>query len=146
MQLQRYEDSAPDVLELDSLRNHFEPFVRAQMSQTDPKAATSGIASMPSAALRRSKLFRDVPVLSTDPRLLGRSRARPGAARKEGEVFKPYEARTSWTSGANSRGEGVVSRRDEGRIEWTQGMKSVEQATSLDQRWTSPWDQPVRAK
>lgn len=157
VQLQKHEDSAQDMLELERLREHFDPFLRSQTSSSGGPAqsmlpSTGSTATLAaSAALQSSNLLRDVPSLANSryaSSLLGlSSRGARKAAGAHREELPEYEAVNSWTSGRATGGQlGVMGVREEGRRELVKLAEREELISGLTQRWQSPWDQPVRAR
>ncbi|KAL9940623.1 hypothetical protein V8E36_000111 [Tilletia maclaganii] len=70
MQLQRSEEQSSDALELQKLQEHFASVLKASAQETNAAAGQRGTP----AALRASKLLRDVPSLATNTKYLqGRS-------------------------------------------------------------------------
>ncbi|PWZ00821.1 hypothetical protein BCV70DRAFT_200087 [Testicularia cyperi] len=213
LQLQRQEDNAPDVIEFERLKDHFDPYLRVQTQAAAASAAigsgsssskhgsaanssASGGAGKPtagsssskitrahaaneaaSAALKNSKLLRDLPSLASSKYMSSLAGLHDPAriGRVEREELKPYEALTSWTAGRTSSPRpsssspsssagangpsasealGVMGRRERYRrdyvakatvVEGTPSASTDDKMSSLTQRWTAPWDQPVRA-
>ncbi|KAN0061508.1 hypothetical protein ACQY0O_006355 [Thecaphora frezii] len=169
-QLDKFEQSAPDLLEMYHLRDHFDPFITAQTEAAQAAAAastqdrrsankssssSSGSRSMAtgsqasiaaSAALQKSKLLRDIPQLTSSHYLTGVAEKPKLQRREEKEELRPYEPFTSWTSGrTKGQQKGVLGRREDSRREYLAGFTgSDERISTLSQRWSSPWDQPVR--
>ncbi|PWN48269.1 hypothetical protein IE53DRAFT_412453 [Violaceomyces palustris] len=180
LQLQRREDNSPDVLELERLKDHFDPFIRSQtqalttsnsglpsssssiappgsdnnlVNATDSANRKAGRGSQATlaasaAALKSSKLLKDIPSLAGSRYLSGVSSAsRSNAAAKEvKEEIRPYQALTSWDSGRTEGDQkGILARREDFRKDYLLHFQGADEKISgLRQRWTSPWDQPVR--
>ena len=82
--MQKFEDSAPEALEFDRLKEHFEPFLRASSSSSAITPSSSHHHSNPITAAASSALARDIPgVGKYNP--LARSRS----GRDKGAVFAP---------------------------------------------------------
>ncbi|EPQ31476.1 uncharacterized protein PFL1_00811 [Pseudozyma flocculosa PF-1] len=181
-QLDKLEQSAPDLLELYHLRDHFDPFITAQtdaaqaaaalaqgrqvsaaaaagksgsgssssaaaMAGTKSRASGNASSLAASAALQKSKLLRDIPQLASGRYLTGVAEKPRPHRREEKEELKPYDAFTSWTSGRTpGQYKGVLGRREESRYDYLASFAGSDaRISTLQQRWTSPWDQPVRS-
>ena len=78
-QLQKFEDSAPEALEFERLKEHFEPFLRASSSSAVPTPShTHHTYTNPITAAASSALARDIPGVAKytpHPSTLMRSRS-----------------------------------------------------------------------
>ena len=136
-QLQKFEDSAPESLEFERLKEHFEPFLRASSSSSAPPAASSHHAhTNPIAAAASSALARDIPgVGKYNP--LARSRAgRDKAALRQ--EYPDYKSRVEIASAAALSGELDV--------EFLRHLETASEVAALEQRWTNSWVAPLRAR
>ncbi|KAG9315839.1 dynactin p62 family-domain-containing protein [Chiua virens] len=115
-QLQKFEDSAPETLEFERLKEHFEPFLPAA-----------------SAALAR-----DIPgVGKYNP--LGRSRAgRDRTANKD--EMPEYKSRVETAVFSQLGGGG-----DDADVELLRHMNTIGEVAKLEQRWGSSWTTPLRS-
>lgn len=144
-QLQRYEDSAPDSLEFDRLKEHFDPFLRASALA----ASSSGSHTLPShtphshhsnsiTAAASAALAREIPgVAKYNP--LGRStRGVGGHSTKDRTINKDempeYRARLDVMS-ASSKGSGG----GEVDVAFMKGLETMASVASMEQRWDSSW-------
>ncbi|KAF7298798.1 hypothetical protein MIND_00827400 [Mycena indigotica] len=151
-QLQKYEDSAPESLEFERLKEHFEPVIRAATalsSSTGPSAAhpttstararTNSITAAASAALAR-----DIPgVGKYNP--LGRSqRGGPGSSVKKdksanNDEMPEYRSRVDiTTASAHGTGGGEVD------VEHMRHLENLSEIANLEQRWGSSWAMSLR--
>ncbi|KAJ7601201.1 dynactin p62 family-domain-containing protein [Mycena floridula] len=142
-QLQKFEDSAPDSLEFERLKEHFEPVLRASTSLT---ASTSG--AVPSSAARShhlhtnsitaaasAALARDIPgVGKYNPHM----RAGRGGSNKDKSANKDelpeYKSRVD-ISTASMHGSGG----GEHDVEFMRHLEDITQVSGLDQRWENSW-------
>ncbi|TBU41603.1 dynactin p62 [Dichomitus squalens] len=135
-QLQKFEDSAPESLEFERLKEHFEPFLRASSSSTAlPSASSHHVHTNPITAAASSALARDIPgVGKYNP--LSRSRiGRDKAAHRQ--EYPDYKSRVEVGHAAALSGEVDV--------ELLRHLETVGEVASLEQRWTNSWVTPLRA-
>lgn len=136
VQLQKTEDSSPDTLEFDRLKEHFEPLIR--VSHTQPTAVTGHAAQTPSHsalsainAAASSALARDVPGLR-------RKRVDPNAAKDEYGAY--YKSRIDSVSGGSEV---------HAEVEWLKDMTQEEfllgDVSRLEQRWVGSWVQSLKS-
>ena len=136
-QLQKFEDSAPESLEFERLKEHFEPFLRASSSSTAlPSASSHHVHTNPITAAASSALARDIPgVGKYNP--LSRSRiGREKAAHRQ--EYPDYKSRVEVGNAAALSGEVDV--------EFLRHLETVSEVAALDQRWTNSWVAPLRAR
>ena len=136
-QLQKFEDSAPESLEFERLKEHFEPFLRASSSSSAlPSASSHHVQTNPVTAAASSALARDIPgVGKYNP--LSRSRVgREKAAHRQ--EYPDYKSRVEI---ANTAALGA-----EGEVEFLRHLEQVSEVASLEQRWTNSWVGPLRAR
>ncbi|KAF8630933.1 hypothetical protein AX17_005290 [Amanita inopinata Kibby_2008] len=149
-QLQRQEDSAPDSLEFDRLKEHFEPFIRASLSSLSSSVtAHSGSIVNPSSAAHSHHLYstsitaaasaalaRDIPgVGKYTPAVSRSSSGRGGRDRSvnKDEMIE-YRSRLDITT-ASAIGSGG----GEADVEFMKHLETVEEVASLEQRWGNSW-------
>ncbi|KAJ7451628.1 dynactin p62 family-domain-containing protein [Mycena latifolia] len=145
-QLQKFEDSAPDSLEFERLKEHFEPVIRASSLSSStsnapaapPSSAahshrvrTNSITAAASAALAR-----DIPGVSKyNP--LARS-GRGGGSNKDKtanrDEMPEYRSRVDIVS-ASARGTGG----GEADVDYMRHFENVSEVASLEQRWVNSW-------
>jgi dynactin-4 len=135
-QLQHLEDSAPDSLEFDRLKEHFEPFIRASSLSSSQSAAppvhlTNSITAAASAALAR-----DIPGVSKyTPHHARRGKDRT----KNKDEFPEYKSRLD-VSTASVRGSGG----GKADVEYMRRLETVGQVASLEQRWENSWSTSLK--
>ncbi|KAF8895616.1 dynactin p62 family-domain-containing protein [Infundibulicybe gibba] len=150
-QLQKFEDSAPDSLEFDRLKEHFEPFIRA--SPLSSSASSAPVAAVhPSSAAHlhhihttsltaaaSAALSRDIPGVSKyNPH--GRSTNRAGRDRSTNkDEMLEYKSRLNITS-ASAVGTGG----GEADVEFMRHLETIEEVASLEQRWMNSWTSPLQ--
>ncbi|TCD70787.1 hypothetical protein EIP91_001818 [Steccherinum ochraceum] len=133
-QLQKFEDSAPESLEFERLKEHFEPFLRASTSSSAQPSSSSHHAHLnPITAAASSALARDIPGVSKyNP--LARSRSGREKAGNKNEIAE-YKARVdAGSTGVSGSGSGA-----EGDVDFVKHLETVEEVASLDQRWVNSW-------
>ncbi|KAI0755205.1 dynactin p62 [Daedaleopsis nitida] len=118
-QLQKFEDSAPESLEFEHLKEHFEPFLRASSSSALPSASSHHVHTNPITAAASSALARDVP----------------GAAHRQ--EYPDYKSRVEVGNAAALSGEGDV--------EFLRHLETVSEVAALEQRSTNSWISTLRA-
>lgn len=144
-QLQKFEDSAPDSLEFDRLKEHFDAFLRqsalaASTTGTHPHHThshslhTNSITAAASAALAR-----DIPgVGKYNP--LARSTNNRGYGKDKSvnrDEMTEYRSRSEISQAA---GGGELD------VELMNGLEEVDEVASLDQRWESSWVSSMQTK
>ncbi|KAF5309348.1 hypothetical protein D9611_014025 [Ephemerocybe angulata] len=126
-QLQKFEDSAPDSLEFDRLKEHFDAFLR----QSALAASTTAAAS--------AALARDIPgVGKYNP--LARSTNNRGYGKDKSvnrDEMTEYRSRSEISQAA---GGGELD------VELMNGLEEVDEVASLDQRWESSWVSSMQTK
>ncbi|KAF7364907.1 hypothetical protein MVEN_00361200 [Mycena venus] len=145
-QLQKFEDSAPDSLEFERLKEHFEPVIRASSLSSStanapaahPSSAahshrvrTNSITAAASAALAR-----DIPGVSKhNP--LARSGRGGGSGRDKTtnkDELPEYRSRVDITA-ASARGTGG----GEADADYMRHLEDVSEVANLEQRWINSW-------
>ena len=137
-QLQKFEDSAPESLEFERLKEHFEPFLRASSSSSAlPAASSHHVHTNPIAAAASSALARDIPgVGKYNP--LARSRAGRDKAAAARQEYPDYRSRVEVAQTAALGGEADV--------EFLRHLETVAEVAALEQRWTNSWVSSLRAE
>ncbi|KDQ25456.1 hypothetical protein PLEOSDRAFT_1045039 [Pleurotus ostreatus PC15] len=137
-QLHKTEESAPEALEFDRLREHFEPFIRA----SSLAASTSGYPPHIHAHTHQSTamagasaaLSRDVPGMGRYNNAHGRTPGRPGRDRTANkDEFPVYKSRMDVVSAASLGGGG------ERDVELMQHLESPYEVAGIEQRWELSW-------
>ncbi|KAH6911519.1 dynactin subunit 4 [Coprinopsis sp. MPI-PUGE-AT-0042] len=137
-QLQRHEDSAPDSLEFDRLKEHFDPFLLTPLPSHTPH--THSLHSNSITAAASAALAREIPgVAKYNP--LGRSTTHRGAGghnTKDRTINKDempeYRARLDVMS-ASSKGSGG----GDVDVDIMKGLETMAAVASMEQRWDSSW-------
>lgn len=139
-QLQKTEETAPDVVEFERLKEHFEPFLRA--------APTGGIAhaqSNPITSAASSALSRDItiPGLSKYSSLLAGRRGGRNDRDKGGTTSKDKEElaefRSRWETGAGASAA-------DGEVDWIKRLEDLGEVATIEQRWIGSWTTSMRAQ
>ncbi|KAI0315892.1 dynactin p62 family-domain-containing protein [Amylostereum chailletii] len=135
-QLQRFEDSAPESLEFERLKEHFEPFLRAGAASSSSLAAPTPAHSHhhvnPVTAAASSALARDIPGVGKYTPHHSGSRRTKGAR----DEMADYRARVE-TGGTSGTG-------GEHDVEFMSGLEDVSEVASLEQRWANSWATDVK--
>lgn len=136
--MQRFEDSAPELLEFERLKDFFEPFLRSASSNSHGPGTSSHTAHFnPITAAASSALARDVPgVEKYRPPPRGRTKAKHGSK----DDLPAYRARVEvgGTSGFGTGGDAD--------IDLLMHLESPGEVVRLDQRLTSSWSESRRTK
>ncbi|KAF7795428.1 hypothetical protein EIP86_006586 [Pleurotus ostreatoroseus] len=137
-QLQSFEDSAPESLEFERLKEHFEPFLRASSSTSGSTPSHSHHAhTNPITAAASSALNRDIPgVAKYTPLVRSRSGRDRGAGRNE---IPSYKARSEISNAGLMIGGGGDT-----DVEFMRGLETESEVASLEQRWTNSWTVSIR--
>ncbi|KAM6494079.1 Dynactin subunit 4 [Amanita muscaria] len=157
-QLQRYEDSAPDSLEFDRLKEHFEPFLRAASlpSSLSSSMAHPGSVVHPSSAAHShhlhsssitaaasAALARDIPgVGKYTPSLARSTSARAGRDRSVNkDEMAEYRSRLDITNASVVGGGG-----GDADVEFIKRVEKISNVASLEQRWGNSWATSLRTR
>ncbi|KAJ7078654.1 dynactin p62 family-domain-containing protein [Mycena epipterygia] len=143
-QLQKFEDSAPESLEFERLKEHFEPVIRASSLSSSTANAP---AAHPSSAAHSHRvrtnsitaaaaaaLARDVPGVSKYNPLArsGRGSGKDKTANKD--EMPEYRSRVDIAS-ASGRGTGG----GEADVDYMRHLENPTDVASLEQRWVNSW-------
>ena len=135
-QLQKHEDSAPDNLEFERLKEHFEPFIRASSASSSAShhlRTAQHAHSNPITAAASDALSRDVPGVSKYNPL---SRSRVGRDKPNRDEMPEYRSRMDVSlTGSDSANAGHLLR-----------IEGPEEIATLEQRWINSWTSSVLAK
>ncbi|KAG1825010.1 dynactin p62 family-domain-containing protein [Suillus variegatus] len=139
-QLQKFEDSAPESLEFERLKEHFEPFLRtSSLSSLShvPSTSSHHLPTSSATAAASAALARDIPgVGKYNP--LARSRVgRDRTANKD--EMQEYKSRMEIGVLGQLGSEG-----DGSDVEALRRMESAEEIASLEQRWGNSWTTSLR--
>jgi dynactin-4 len=151
-QLQKFEDSAPDSLEFDRLKEHFEPFLRASSLSSSISSSSAAVPSSAAhshhlhsssiTAAASAALARDVPGVSKYNPL---ARSTSGRSAKDRSVNKDemteYRSRINITTASKLGGGG-----GEVDAEYMRHLETVGEVASLEQRWTNSWATPLQTQ
>ncbi|KAI9573654.1 dynactin p62 family-domain-containing protein [Boletus coccyginus] len=140
-QLQKFEDSAPESLEFERLKEHFEPFLRTSSLSSSshlPAVLSHHLHTSSATAAASAALARDIPgVGKYNP--LGRGRAgRERTANKD--EMPEYKSRVETAVFSQLGGGG-----DDADVEVLRHMETVEEVAKLEQRWENSWTTPLRS-
>ncbi|KDQ62635.1 hypothetical protein JAAARDRAFT_189929 [Jaapia argillacea MUCL 33604] len=139
-QLQKFEDSAPESLEFERLKEHFEPFLRASSSSSPahhPTASSHHVHTNPITAAASSAISRDVSgVAKYNP--LARSRVGKDKSANKDEMPE-YRSRVEIGSTSGLGGGGDVD------VEFVKHLEDVSEVANLEQRWVNSWASSPRA-
>lgn len=137
-QLQKFEDSAPEALEYERLKEHFEPFLRASpSSSTLPSSSHHHLNPITAAA--SSALARDISgVAKYNPMSRSRSGRDKGAAKSD---IPDYRARVE-AGASNGFALGTGGEAD---IEFLKHLEVEGEVASLEQRWVNSWSTSLNA-
>ena len=151
-QLQKFEDSAPDSLEFERLKEHFEPFIRASLlSSTSTNHAavhnTPHLHSLQSnsvTAAASAALARDIPGVSKYNPLARSTSGRGGSgkdrSRNKDEMVE-YRSRVDISkASAHGTGGGDVD------VEFMSHLEDIGQVATLEQRWINSWVNPLQIR
>jgi dynactin-4 len=148
-QLQKFEDSAPDSLEFERLKDHFEPFIRASSLSS---STTSHAVAHPSSAAHShhlhsnsitaaasAALARDIPgVGKYNPLARSTSSRGIGASGRDRSVNKDEMA--EYRSRVEIAKASVVGTGGgDADVEFMRHLENVSEVASLDQRWENSW-------
>ncbi|KAI0696266.1 dynactin p62 family-domain-containing protein [Cytidiella melzeri] len=131
-QLQKFEDSAPESLEFERLKEHFEPHLRASPSTAPAASHSHHTHTNPITAAASSALARDIPGVAKYTPQAGRSRSsREKANRNE---VPDYRARVEVGSSNFTMGGG-----GETDVEFVRHLEDTGEVATIEQRWENSW-------
>ncbi|KAI0040046.1 hypothetical protein FA95DRAFT_929315 [Auriscalpium vulgare] len=133
-QLQKHEDSAPDSLEFERLKEHFEPFLRASSSSAlagpTPASHSHHAHVNPITAAASSALARDIPgVAKYAPHPRGRRDKGPR------DEMSEYRSRVE-VGGTSAMGEADV--------DFMRRIEEESEVAAVEQRWANSWATSLR--
>ena len=139
MQLQKTEDSAPELQEFERLKEHFEPFLRASsLSSQLPSTAPHSVHVNPITAAASHALARDIPGMSKYNPL---TRSRVGKDKNLNKDELPeYKARIAV---GNPNGYQPGGNED---VEYMKHLESPSQVASFEQRCIGSWSLPISSR
>ncbi|KIK69759.1 hypothetical protein GYMLUDRAFT_151048 [Collybiopsis luxurians FD-317 M1] len=144
-QLQKLEDSAPDSLEFDRLKGHFEPIIRASSlsssSSAVPAISHSHHHSNPITAAASAALARDIPGVGkfTPHARSGRPSGKDRSANKD--EIPEYKSRVNIAHASTyGSGGGDVD------VDFMRRLETVSEVASLEQRWTYSWSTSLETR
>ncbi|EAU86021.1 hypothetical protein CC1G_11693 [Coprinopsis cinerea okayama7 len=153
-QLQKFEDSAPDTLEFDRLKEHFDPFLRASAlaGSTSGSHAVAHSSATPHhshslhsnsiTAAASAALARDIPGVAKYNPLARSTTGRPGKDRSiNKDEMAEYRSRSDIMT-ASSRGSGG----GEADVDIVKHLESIASVSSLEQRWENSWVSSLATK
>ncbi|KAG2743201.1 hypothetical protein P692DRAFT_20746796 [Suillus brevipes Sb2] len=139
-QLQKFEDSAPESLEFERLKEHFEPFLRtSSLSSLShvPSTSSHHLPTSSATAAASAALARDVPGVGKYNPL---ARSRVGRDRTANKDEMPeYKSRMEISILGQLGSEG-----DGSDVEALRRMEIAEEIASLEQRWGNSWTTSLR--
>ncbi|KAJ1303255.1 hypothetical protein OPQ81_011452 [Rhizoctonia solani] len=137
LQLQRFEDSAPETLEFDRLKDHFEPLIRASGSGHTghtPNARHNPITAAASHALARE-------VHGVPRHQLNKGAGRSNKSKSRVDPWDSYIARNPASGGDAVMG--ASGGPDD--VEWMRNLDSIEDVAPVEARWDASWSGSLRA-
>ncbi|TFK70935.1 hypothetical protein BDN72DRAFT_887821, partial [Pluteus cervinus] len=158
-QLQKREDSAPDNLEFERLKEHFEPFIRASSLSSSTVTAhavpvTPHNINSPHShhlhtitAAASAALNRDVPGVSkynpfarSTNNATGAGAGRQGKDRSLNKDEAPeYRSRLEISSASGLGGGG-----GEADVDFMRHLETIDEVATLEQRWATSWVMPLQ--
>lgn len=144
MQLQKTEDSAPDSLEFDRLKDHFEPFIRASSLSSQSTTSASHHSSHathvnPITAAASAALARDVSGVGRHNPL-----ARSRGGRDKGI---PKDEMPEYRSRVEIGGLGLVGMGGgEGDVDLLKTLEEMSEVAALEQRGVGSWVPSLHSK
>lgn len=140
-QLQKFEDSAPESLEFERLKEHFEPFLRTSSLSSSlshvPSTSSHHLPTSSATAAASAALARDVPGVGKYNPL---ARSRVGRDRTANKDEMPeYKSRMEIGVLGQLGSEG-----DGSDVEALRRMELAEEIASLEQRWGNSWTTSLR--
>ncbi|CAE6490205.1 unnamed protein product [Rhizoctonia solani] len=137
LQLQRFEDSAPETLEFDHLKDHFEPLIRASGSGHTghtPNARHNPITAAASHALARE--VHGVPRHQSN-----KGTGRQNKTNTRADPWDSYIARNP-ASGGDSNVGASGGPED---VEWMRNLDNLEDVAPVEGRWDASWSGSLRS-
>ena len=152
-QLQKFEDSAPDSLEFERLKEHFDPFIRASLLSSSTSTNQAAAHNIPHShslhsnsvtAAASAALARDIPGVSKYNPLARSTSGRGGSgkdrSRNKDEMVE-YRSRVDITkASAHGTGGGEVD------VIFMSHLEDIGQVATLEQRWVNSWVNPLQTR
>lgn len=137
LQLQRFEDSAPETLEFDRLKDHFEPLIRA--SGSGHTGHTPNARHNPITAAASHALAREVPGVSKHQ--LSKGAGRSSKSKPRVDPWDNYVARSPASGGDAA----VGASGGPADVEWMRNLDYIEDVAPVEARWDASWSSNMRA-
>ncbi|KAF7348305.1 hypothetical protein MSAN_01784200 [Mycena sanguinolenta] len=128
-QLQKFEDSAPDSLEFERLKEHFEPVIRA----SSLSSSTANAPAVPPSSAAHSHRVRTNSITAAASAALARDIPGVGKTKNKDEMPE-YRSRVDITA-ASKLGTGG----GEADVEYMRHLENVSEVANLEQRWIGSW-------
>jgi dynactin-4 len=138
VQLQRFEDSAPETLEFDRLKDHFEPLIRS--STSGHAGHTPNARHNPITAAASHALAREVHGVSRHQSSKGAGRSSKSKSRVD--PWDNYVARSPASGGDASIGASGGPE----EVEWMRNLDRIEDVAPIEARWDASWSSSLRAR
>ena len=151
-QLQKFEDSAPDSLEFERLKEHFDPFIRASLLSSSTSTSQAAVHNIPHSHLHSNSvtaaasaaLARDIPGVSKYNPLARSTSGRGGSgkdrSRNKDEMVE-YRSRVDISkASAHGTGGGEVD------VIFMSNLEDIGQVATLEQRWVNSWVSPLQTR
>lgn len=134
VQLQKYEDSAPESLEFERLKEHFEHFIRVSNPTSNSHATSTHVNPITAAA--SSALSRDIPGVA---KYTGRrSKSEKNFHKDE---LPPYRSRFEASANITlAQGGG------EDDVNFLATLEDIAEVATLEQRWISSWTPSLQVR
>lgn len=136
-QLQRTEDSAPEFLEFERLKDFYEPILRSSLSASQQGPSAMHGSHQTAMAAASHALARDIPGVSKHNPSRARSKREKTANKDD---MPTYRARLE-ASGGSGLGAG-----GDGDVERICNLEIPSEISKLEQRWTSSWGDSLYSK
>lgn len=139
-QLQKFEDSAPESLEFERLKEHFEPFLRtSSLSSLShvPSTSSHHLPTSSATAAASAALARDIPGVGKYNPLARSHMGRDRTANKDEMLEYKSRMEIGVLGQLGSEGDGSD-------VEALRRMESAEEIASLEQRWGNSWTTSLR--
>ncbi|KAF8906152.1 dynactin p62 family-domain-containing protein [Mucidula mucida] len=142
-QLQKFEDSAPDSLEFDKLKEHFEPVLRSSGSASSAVPSSAAhlhhLHSNSITAAATAALTRDIPGVSKyNPHTRTKGGANKDKSLNKDEMVE-YKTRLEIGSLEGAGG-------GDKDVHFIQHLEDISEVVTLEQRWGSSWVTSLRTE
>lgn len=145
--MQKQEDAAPDLVEFERLKDHFEPILRAAASQSSHGSSSSALHSISHHTHTYKSSITAAASAALNREITGVSKFTPsrslrGARDKGPTVLDEVPRYEALQTCANEKGTGG----GDWDLEQMRGIENIAEVATLEHRWSNSWAMSFQTK